>query len=184
MMEVRKLPVDLLIVSVILTISSIILCTTRNFVSFPFPLFEEIVFAVISAVVLAFGFSILLKKMNGSGRILTNFTYVSFIGFLLSLLILSNSLLNIDRSRSFYVLSWVDQKKVLSMDGIALENVSSTEANDLKSIELRILEHEERGLIQNDNGKYHLTFRGGVILSLSNHLAQIFNLENWEKNKN
>jgi hypothetical protein len=180
----RQFTVDLLFISAILTLSSIILFASRNFFSFPLPLFEEIFFSATSAIVLALGFSILHKKKSGAAKIWTNFAYLSFIGFLVSLLVLSNSLLNIDRSRSFYVLSWVDQEKVSSIDGVIEESISSTEANDLNSLEMRIMEHEERGLIKNENGKYYLTFGGGVMLSLSNFLAQIFNLENWQKNKN
>ena len=180
----RRLAGDFLVISAILTFSSIILFFSRNFISFPFALFEEIIFSATLAIFLALGFSILHKKKSGAAKIWTNFAYLSFIGFLVSLLVLSNSLLNIDRSRSFYVLSWVDQKKVSSIDGVIEESISSTEANDLNSLEMRIMEHEERGLIKNENGKYYLTFRGGVILNLSNFLAQIFNLENWQKNKN
>jgi hypothetical protein len=102
---------------------------------------------------------------------------------MLSLLVLPYTLLNIDRSRSFYVLSWVDESKVYFENGQIVLEVRSTESTDIAGVDLRLKEQEQRGLIREENGVYKVTNIGKLTLRIANLLAKLFNLSNWEANK-
>ena len=165
-------------------LSNLMLVLTRNFIEFNFPLFEEIVFVSTLAALITLVSTLYLKKVgffNDSIRLLC---YVNLLALMLSILVLPYSLLNVDRSRSFYVLSWVDQGEVSIENGQIVVNVESTEATDTSGVELRLKEQQQRGLIQEANGRYKVTNMGKFILKIANLLAKIFNLKNWEANKN
>ncbi len=165
-------------------LSNLMLVLTRNFIEFNFPLFEEIVFVSTLAALITLVSTLYLKKVgffNDSIRLLC---YVNLLALMLSILVLPYSLLNVDRSRSFYVLSWVDQGEVSIENGQIVVNVESAEATDTSGVELRLKEQQQRGLIQEANGSYKLTNMGKFTLKIANLLAKIFNLKNWEANKN
>jgi len=157
---------------------------TRNFIEFNFPLFEEIVFVSILAALITLGFTLYLKKVGFFSESISLLCYVNLLALMLSILVLPYSLINIDRSRSFYVLSWVDQGEVSIKNGQTVVKVESTEAADTAGVELRLKEQQQRGLIQEANGKYKVTNMGKLTLEIANLLARIFNLKNWEANKN
>ena len=95
-----------------------------------------------------------------------------------------SSLLNIDRSRSFYVLAWVDQAKVIKdNEKIVLLDIFSEEGIALKPIQDRVLEQEKRGLLTVNDEIYTLTQRGRFVLWFANHLGRIYNLTMWDKNR-
>jgi hypothetical protein len=102
---------------------------------------------------------------------------------MLSLLVLPYTLLNVDRSRSFYVLSWVDQGSVFVENGQIILEVKSAESADITGVDLRLKEQEQRGLIREGNGIYKVTNIGKMTLWIANLLAKLFNLTNWEANK-
>jgi hypothetical protein len=98
-------------------------------------------------------------------------------------LVYSFLLVNIDRSRSFYVLSWVKIYKISSNYPYDLSQIKSSEAINKFAITQRLTEQKNRKLIY-DDGKYlKLTKSGNLILNLSNLLARVFKLENWFINK-
>lgn len=103
------------------------------------------------------------------------------IGFLSTSLILPNTLLNIDRSRSFYVLSWIDSGKVIYGEHGLQFNVDSPEASDLAGVSKRVKEQISRGLIYEKD--LTLTKEGKILLATANFLSKIFVLENWTQNK-
>jgi len=93
------------------------------------------------------------------------------------------SLVNIDRSRSFYLLAWTDQGKVressLQLD---LGMVMSKENQNIEAIEKRLYEQVSRGLISINDNVYYLTDSGKVYLFISSNLANWFDLQNWKLN--
>ena len=91
-------------------------------------------------------------------------------------------LVNIDRSRSFYVLSWVGKDKIHYVNGKIHVNVQSMEAINLEGVEQRINEQKDRGLIEISGDKIYLTWYGKGFLVISNLFADVFKLDNWEKN--
>jgi hypothetical protein len=93
-------------------------------------------------------------------------------------------LINIDRSRSFYVLSWVDKYQIKSgVNTNPYESVQSPEKHSIEAIQKRIIEQESRGLISDNGSEFSLTSLGKVTLQISNFFAKIFNLQGWYQNK-
>lgn len=97
--------------------------------------------------------------------------------------ILNSLLLNIDRSRSFYVLSWVANGDVNTSASTLVVTAKSEESRNAEATLLRIQENEARGLIERKSNTYKLTFQGKMLLKVSNFLSKVFLLENWEVNK-
>lgn len=166
-----------------LLIGCLILALTRNFIELNFPIFEEIILASILATLITLGFTFYLNSVGGQKNSIRLLSYVNIIGLMLSLLVLPYTLLNIDRSRSFYVLSWVDKSKVYFENGQIVLEVRSTESTDIAGVDLRLKEQEQRGLIREENGVYKVTNIGKLTLRIANLLAKLFNLSNWEANK-
>ena len=95
-------------------------------------------------------------------------------------------ILNIDRSRSTYVLSWVDKGHIsIDVSGNILTNgISSNEnLNELATIQ-RVNENITRGLISVGEDKLHLTMTGKFLLSICEGAAVLFDLEGWKSNRN
>lgn len=164
-------------------LSCLILTVTRNFIELKFPIFEEIVLVSILATLLTLGFTLYLNKVSSSKNSIRLLSYVNIIGLMLSLLVLPYTLLNVDRSRSFYVLSWVDQGRVFVENGQIILEVKSAESADIAGVDLRLKEQDQRGLIREGNGIYKVTNTGKLTLWIANLLAKVFNLTNWEANK-
>jgi hypothetical protein len=93
------------------------------------------------------------------------------------------SLVNIDRSRSFYLLAWVGDSKVIENDsGLDLSMVLSSEIRNIDAINVRLNEQISRGLVSQSGSEYRLTNLGKVYLLMSNVVADWFKLENWKVN--
>ena len=93
-------------------------------------------------------------------------------------------LLNVDRSRSTFVLSWISLNKVeYKLNELDLSKVQSPESSNPDAINNRIEEQLSRGLIEmSDENKPYLTYRGKFILWTSELLSKAFHLNGWEKN--
>jgi hypothetical protein len=93
-------------------------------------------------------------------------------------------ILNVDRSRTTYVLAWVDKGFVSSTltGDIQVIGVSSPENQNLEGSVQRIKENIDRGLIRIDGKKVSLTNMGKLLLTLIQITADIFRLEGWHKN--
>jgi hypothetical protein len=102
------------------------------------------------------------------------------ICLLVSFFLLTSTLLNIDRSRSFYILSWVNngQIKVVGNE-IDLSRVMSDEASSSDGIKQRIREQESRGIIVSEGSILKLSAIGTLIYNVSTKLARIFKLNGW-----
>ena len=93
------------------------------------------------------------------------------------------SLVNIDRSRSFYLLAWVGDSKVFQYDSrLDLSMVLSSESSNIDAIKVRLNEQISRGLVSQGGSEYSLTNLGKTYLLISDILADWFELENWEIN--
>lgn len=166
-----------------LAICGLLLLLSRNFFHLGIPLFEEIILASVISSFLGFSCCLYLRRVNVLNDPIRTISYLMIIGLLLSTLVFPYSLVNIDRSRSLYVLSWVDLNQVCVKSGETIVNVRSPESIAMVAISLRLQEHELRGLVIEKNGCFQITRNGKFILGLANLLAQIFKLENWELNK-
>ena len=163
-----------------LLLQTLILVLIRNF-AFSTRLFDQI---ILSSVLYTLLFLISKKRLT---ILTTNST--EYLAWVLLLAVSfsfasSASLLNIDRSRSFYVLGWVEDGRVSgSLNEPDLVKVVSAEKSDLAAIKIRLSEQIQRGLMKNENGKFFLTTSGSFLVRLSDGLAVIFKLTNWSKNK-
>ena len=141
-------------------------------------LFEQINICSFVATMAIIHFRTLVKfKINIQALKVSLITAIA-VSFIINL-----ALLNLDRSRSFYVLSWVANEDVSIRSNELTVTAKSNEARNIDSTLLRIQEGESRGLIQRNSEDYTLTFRGKVVLKMSNFLADAFELNNWKINK-
>ena len=156
---------------------------SRNFLNLGIPLFEEIILAAFVGAIFTFCISAYLKNKNILNDSIRMISYLTIIGLFLSVLVFPYSLVNIDRSRSFYVLSWVNLNKVQIKSGELVLSVNSSESVDKLGVLLRIQEQQQRGLVNEIEGTYRATRYGKVLLRIANFLAQLFNLQNWKTNR-
>ncbi len=106
------------------------------------------------------------------------------IGVLVFFLLAQGTLLNIDRSRSLYVLSWVHFHEISYVNKKpSLDDVISPEAEVWEAISQRIDEHIARGLMENGEKKISLTPRGEFYFKVANILGDIYSLDGWKQNK-
>jgi hypothetical protein len=139
-------------------------------------IFEQI---ILSGILVAIIFLLILIYMQ----------YFNVILILLVFLIatattqaFTNVVLNVDRSRSFYILSWVRFEKIELVNGtLNLEKVYSSEKLNSRAIEQRLDEQISRGLVSN-NGNFKLTFRGKITVHFSDFIGNKFSLNGWEMN--
>lgn len=128
----------------------------------------------------------LVKGLLSSKRLLTSSEYLAWLLFVSIFFCFGASvtLLNIDRSRSFYVLSWVDAGVVSgSISKPDLKNVKSLEKIDVNAISQRLSEQSQRGLISVSNNEFSLTIGGRILVTLSKSLSNLFKLNGWNLNR-
>jgi len=96
-----------------------------------------------------------------------------------------STLLNIDRSRSFYVLGWVKNDKVKTVgDQFDFSSVNSEERKNENAMIIRLNEQLDRGFIKLDQNSISLTLLGETAFMVAEIASRVFRLENWESNKN
>lgn len=92
-------------------------------------------------------------------------------------------LLNIDRSRSFYVLEWTKKELILLREGqLDLNKIHSSEALNKVAIEQRIEEQINRGLMKRGPDRTYLTGTGIFLVKFSDYLSKLFVLRGWQEN--
>jgi hypothetical protein len=100
-----------------------------------------------------------------------------------SILVEQSTILNIDRSRSFYVLAWTHKNLISFENGILdLTKVQSDEKLGLTGIETRINEQISRGLMTKRSSELKLSNFGKVYYFCAEKIAIIYRLDNWAKN--
>ena len=92
--------------------------------------------------------------------------------------------LNVDRSRTTYVLAWIDKGFVsTTVTGeIQVNGVSSPENQNVEGSVQRIEENIERGLVKVEGERVSLTTTGNLLLKIIQITANLFRLEGWHKN--
>ena len=95
--------------------------------------------------------------------------------------LLSFAVLNIDRSRSLYLIKWVSFSgdQGISTAELAVKyNLSSQDFSDLSQ---RIREQKESGTLVESEGKLHLTRVGNAIAAVSTFIANFASLSGYPK---
>lgn len=91
--------------------------------------------------------------------------------------------LNIDRSRSVFILAWVNNHEIdVSQGNVRVVKFTSSEMENLDALKLRIDEQVQRGLIKVGSDKIFLSASGKLVLHFSQKIASIFQLDGWEQN--
>ena len=110
--------------------------------------------------------------------------YALILGLVCAYLTTTLALLNVDRSRSFYVLAWVDQYELSSSENERdFSPVQSEEVQALNPINSRITEQINRGFISTERKTLELTNKGKFALSSAEFFAKYFRLSGWHRNK-
>jgi hypothetical protein len=113
---------------------------------------------------------------------------VALISSLIYFSTIQYTVLAVDRSRSFYVLSWVEKGWFnyaggsLNLDPTVVRGDIDLDTDNLEPIQQRIDEQISRRLIEIKGEKIQLTPVGELFLSTSNLTATLFNLKNWKTN--
>jgi hypothetical protein len=102
------------------------------------------------------------------------------VATLMAFIIVAVLFLNIDRSRSFYLLKWVNQ---YSVNGFAtLETILVTKGFDdvqAQALKQRLKEQAESATLSVEGEKIRLTVLGRIIVSISNFFAGVFRLNGY-----
>ena len=149
-------------------------------------LFEQIMLSALTSAFFVWMTALLLSRNSfiSSQRIPT-ISWIILVSMLLIVTLGPNTVMNVDRSRSFYVLSWVEKKAIkVTDDGKLILNVNSPEKFNLVSIKARLDEQSTRGLIEFRDQSYFLTWRGRLTLMIAEFLAAFYKLDGWFKNRN
>lgn len=113
---------------------------------------------------------------------------ISVISSLLYFSTVQYTILAIDRSRSFYVLSWIDsgifvmKKDQLVLVRDNLPNSIDLDRANLAPINQRIEEQISRKLVTIEGSNLVLTASGEIMLTISTISARIFHLTSWKSN--
>jgi hypothetical protein len=107
------------------------------------------------------------------------------ISLLVFYIFFATVLVNVDRSRSVFVLSWVSNNLVkIEPPGYDLSLIKSYASKDYDGIEMRLNEHMKRNLIQTNDSQVSLTNNGSILLGIIELSAKFFNLQGFYNNSN
>ena len=118
---------------------------------------------------------IIIKKINYKKLSMILLIYICFILFFV----------NIDRSKSFHVLYWIEKYEFIynPINSTFLENAPQLKNRINESeVSQRINEHQIRGLVTNDKNHIKLTGAGKAVLKISQLSAKYFRLSGWVGN--
>lgn len=130
--------------------------------------------------------SLITGLLAGIGKSFSKFTIRFFfeefnfgnflVALLLSYSVTTSSIMTIDRSRSVYVLSWIDE--LHSVERIEFFVESQFGGVEKSALSQRIDEQIQRNLVESDgNSRLALTWSGKLFLKTARVTAVIFNLE-------
>ena len=99
----------------------------------------------------------------------------------MAFILVTYSLVNIDRSRSFFVLKWVAQYSESGVTILELGKIKNLSANEKFAIEKRILEQSQMGFISKKQDKFYITKAGKLLVFVFENFASIENLDGYKK---
>jgi hypothetical protein len=164
-----------LISTLVTIIGFLILAFWRLFQNSTFLFTQILIVTAILGVIVYFISSILENRFSAllRGRELTSivlaFTLISFVT------------LNVDRSRSFYLVKWVSES---SDTGTTLQEISKSKnfsREDIKDFRQRINEQKESGTLKLENGRIKVTFLGSIVVLASRFVAKFASLQGYLK---
>ena len=149
-------------------------CDTTTFIFIPIGI-TSLVSVIILEMAIYFRF---LQKINLGSNII--FRFLGSLSF--CFLLFSNSVLNIDRSRSLFLIKWVDN---FGTAGISIQDLKETAKAHSESEQAMLQRLEEQveigNVLQLGNLKFVLSNRGEFFVAVSNALASIYDLQNFKR---
>ena len=140
-------------------------------------LFDQINYISLAAFIIYIAYARILRIHSAKF-----FLYCAAITISISMLT-GLILLNVDRSRSLYVIGWVHHDLVTIDNGtFDFSKIKSQEKLNEAAIIQRISEHETRNLMFEESNNLKLTFMGNFYYRIANLLSQFFNLTGWQQN--
>jgi len=106
---------------------------------------------------------------------------ISFVSS--TVLVQTQTLLNIDRSRSYFILEWIECSPSNELFLVENKVASIFGSGEIRAFNLRLVEQEARGVIAREGGNVNLTRFGSFLFRFSEMSAGVFNLSGWETNK-
>jgi hypothetical protein len=138
--------------------------------------------------VLAIGIAMFFLSMMLIGTLTISISMVISVAiniFTLNFLIFVLLLINIDRSRSTYVIAWIKfgWVKIVNEQFQYNKKILNIESNTAM-LDQRILEHKSRKILRITHNEIELLFLGKTIYALANIMSKVFNLVNWKEKTN
>lgn len=99
----------------------------------------------------------------------------------ISFIVVTFLLLNIDRSRSFFLLKWVDSS---GSNGITVQEIQKQKnlsESDLVAVEQRIQEQDQSGFLIVRNERIYISQEGRVLVFIFRNLARVENLTGYSR---
>ncbi len=147
-------------------------------------LFEQITLLTLTIFSFFCTYSVTVGKLKAKSDFFGRRFQLTVIASLLFFLSAQFTILNIDRSRSFYVLSWINLERIqIRGESYDLSKVDSPEKSNINAIAARIEEQVSRGLVISKNSELQLTRRGELVLWAAELSGDLFHLEYWESNR-
>jgi len=124
-------------------------------------------------------FSALIYSLMYRLRQISSLTFKKvFLGLLVFYFFSTTILMNIDRSRSFYVLKWIE---ICRSESCPWENIEKYGTSGRDDFLLRIEEQISRKLVYREGEMLTLSKGGEVLIRTSIILADIFSLKEFQK---
>lgn len=93
------------------------------------------------------------------------------------------TIMNIDRSKSSYLLSWIHDNPEISRMELRAKLEAKSLIYDEEYLEKRILEHIERGVFTEKNGELSTSYFGNFLYGFADLAAGLFRLDGWQRAK-
>jgi hypothetical protein len=140
-------------------------------------------FAEINAFTIFFALTMLLIAFSSKAMSFENVA-VLFLATVLFFTIHQTTLLNVDRSRSYFIIGWVHNQRISIDDGSPnYERVLSMEKLNPWAMTDRLEEQISRGYILNEGKTLRLSARGQALYSFAQYLSKVYSLTNWDLNR-
>ena len=135
-------------------------------------LYESILISIFLSLLLSF---LLLNKKISFNKWVSSALLTSTMFYSLSF----STIMNIDRSRSLHVISWIHDTGPISYEELEKKIRVKYGEFDRNFIKQRLDEQTKRNILTYRENSYTLTQLGNIIWVVSQFLAKVFKLEGW-----
>jgi len=142
--------------------------------------FDTKTFIFIQIILCSFLF-LIIKYAKRLFRFKVNkYTGNELLSVAIAFILITSTLINIDRSRSVFVLKWVNQ---YGQSGTSIEELQKSKnfsSSEKSAVEQRIREQEQMKLLNSKNGKVYISELGKIAIFLFERIAALENLQGYK----